>query len=54
MFDVNFKAVINVSKVVAKGIAANNIDGATIVNIASVVSESCLFYGLQWIETVKT
>ena len=39
IFDVNFKAIINVSQVVAKGIAANKIEGGTIVNIASVVSQ---------------
>ncbi|KAL1453043.1 hypothetical protein WDU94_007219 [Cyamophila willieti] len=42
VFDINVKAVINISQVVAKCMIQHNIQGAAIVNVSSVASKAAL------------
>lgn len=49
MFEVNVKAVINVSQVVAKGMIKQG-RGGSIVNISSQASKvNCLLYNETWV-----
>uniref|UniRef100_A0A8D8UBB5 L-xylulose reductase n=1 Tax=Cacopsylla melanoneura TaxID=428564 RepID=A0A8D8UBB5_9HEMI len=42
VFDINVKAVINISQVVAKSMIQHNIQGGAIVNVSSVASKAAL------------